>query len=226
MTSDPKSNPNRAQLQDGPTYTEAEDRRVIAGLGLRLTCLWTGERWTHLFERDDPETPANAEPLGEAAESDPARPNRLRVTSPTYQELHEHPMPGGVRILLTGQETPHIFSAVVTAQIHNGDLVIEFDVADRCREAVEILGAMYLVRLDSSALVDASPGRIAWEGGPLGQGRLEFEVVDPESGSVSLAEAGRRASRVQALARIRPNDHTQRLHYRWRWSPSTSSPSH
>jgi hypothetical protein len=97
-------------------------------------------------------------------------------------------------------------------------VVLGVDIADRCRSTVEVLAATYLVQLGSSDLIDAGPGRVLWGGGALGQGRLEF-TTDGGAGSVALAEAGRRATRVQALAALDPSTHTQRLYYSWRWTP-------
>jgi hypothetical protein len=214
VSREPLPSPSHAGLD----YVEAEDRRTIAALGLRLTFFRVGERWSHSLEVGEGTGPILADGLAEVVESDPDRDDRSRVVSPTYQDVQEHPLPGGIRLLLTGQSTPHHFSAVVTARRDAAGVTIEFDVADRCREPVTTLGAMYLVRLGSSELIDAGTDRVAWEGETLGAGRLQFAADDPAS--VSLAEAGRRAARVQALARIVPTERTQRLLYRWRWSPS------
>jgi hypothetical protein len=94
--------------------------------------------------------------------------------------------------------------------------VVDIDVADRCRGPVESLAATYLVRLDSGALVDASPEIIAWNSGDPSPGRLEL-IAEPPS-RVALAEAGRQATRVQVLAAIEPGAFTHRLRYRWRWT--------
>jgi hypothetical protein len=139
------------------------------------------------------------------------------VISPAYQEIHEHPVTGGIRVLLTGQSTPHHFSAVITAYAELEGFLIAFDVADRCRQPVEAIAATYLVRLGSSDLMDAGPGRVVWGGESLHHGRLEFEADDPAT--AALSEAGRRASRVQVLARLVPATATHRLGYRWRWIP-------
>jgi hypothetical protein len=103
-------------------------------------------------------------------------------------------------------------------------VVVDVDVADRCRAPVEILAATYLVQLGSSALIDVDAGAegIAWGGDPLGGGRLEFRGGG--GADIALAEAGRRAARVQALARLVPatDHHTRRLVYSWRWTPRLS----
>lgn len=204
--------------QSGLTYRETEDRRTIAALGFRLSFFRVGDRWSHALAVGPEGGAASLEPLAEVVEGDPDRDDRTRVVSPTYQDVQEHAVPDGICLLLTGQSTPHHFSAVVTARLDAEGVTIEFDVADRCREPIAALGAMYLVRLGSSDLIDAGTGRIAWEGTARSAGRLEFAADDPAS--VSLSEAGRRGARIQALARIVSAERTQRLLYRWRWSPA------
>lgn len=209
------SEPSPPLLPSGLSYeVESEERRTIAAPGLRLTFFRIGERWSHSLHLG--EGPA----VAEVVEHDGDRDDRTRILSPTYQDLHEHLIPDGICLLLTGQLTPHHFSAVVTVRGEaDGGVVVDFDLADRCREPVATLGAMYLVRLGSNELIDAGTECVAWEGEPLGAGRLAFAAESPAS--VSLAEAGRRASRVQALARVVPTERTQRMIYRWRWTPSS-----
>ena len=98
-------------------------------------------------------------------------------------------------------------------------LMLDVDVADRCRSPVENLAATYTVRLDSGKLADAGPEAITWDNVGAGVGRLEIEAVAPST--LVLAEAGRSATRVQVLAAIQPGSFTHRLHYRWRWTSSS-----
>ena len=72
--------------------------------------------------------------------------------SPVYQELHRHTFAGdddrGVCLLLTGRLFHHHFSAAVTVSAdHDQDdaVIVDFDVADRCRADVSSLAATYLV---------------------------------------------------------------------------------
>jgi len=88
------------------------------------------------------------------------------------------------------------------------------DLADRCRAGVAVVAATYLVDLTSGALAEADPGHIAWT---LDAGRLAFEAA-AESTRVALAEAGRRATQVQALAALDPGSGTHRAIYRWTWT--------
>jgi hypothetical protein len=200
----------------GLEFLETEERRAILAPGFRLTFSRVGDRWTHdLAIGDGPAHPGAT--IATAVEGDPDRDDPSRVVSPAYQEIQPHAFDGGVRALLTGQSTPHHFSAVMTARRDAEGVSIELDVADRCRSPVVALAGTYLVRLGSGALIDAGPHRIVWEHDLLRGGRLEFLAEGPNS--VSLAEAGRQATRVQAIARIDPSTFTQRLVYGWRWTP-------
>jgi hypothetical protein len=195
----------------GLDLDQADDRLVIAARGLALTLWRHGARWEHALTAGGG-VPAVAASL----EDDAARDQPARVLSPVYQEVQRHPADDAVVFLLTGQSGPHHFSAVLSARSQRGGLTVDFDVADRCRAAVDVLAASYLVRLASGDLADAGVRRIARAGTTLGGGRLEFAAEGHTS--VALAEAGRAAARVQALARILPSTHTQRLHYRWHWT--------
>ncbi|MBV8554656.1 MAG: hypothetical protein JO116_03765 [Planctomycetaceae bacterium] len=211
----------RATTHRGIQLEEAEDRRSIVAPGLRLTFATLGARWTHALTVGG-EAGRDLLEVACAVESDPDRGDPARVVSPSYQAVQPQACAGGVRMLLTGMSVPHHFSAVVTAR-REGDgpgagVVIDVDVADRCRAPIAVLAATYLVRLGSGALLDAGPDRVVWGGGPLDQGRLEF-TTEGGPDTVALAEAGRQAARVQALARLQPTTFTQRLRYQWRWTP-------
>jgi hypothetical protein len=121
--------------------------------------------------------------------------------------------------LLTGNWFQHHFSAAVSLRIDPADdraVVFDVDVADRCRAPVEMLAATYVVQLGGGALVDAGPDRIAWRiEGPV-EGRLE--LIAGSTASLTLAEAGRTATRVQVIAAIEPASFTHRLRYQWRWA--------
>jgi hypothetical protein len=196
-------------------WTESDDRAVMAGPGLLVTFARTGGRWTHRLEFDETE-------FVMAVESDPERDDATRVVSPVYQEIQQHERTDapGLCALLTGQLAQHHFSAAMSLfrDVEQPNrLVLDIDIADRCRAPIESLAATYLVRLDSGALVDAGPNMIAWN---LLQGRLELDAEPPSV--LALAEAGRHATRVQALAAIQPGTFTHRLRYRWRWTSVSS----
>jgi hypothetical protein len=187
----------------------------ISGGDVSWTFLRDGDRWIHHLRLDAHGT------LAATVEPDPMTADPARVVSPTYQDLQEHRVGRGVCLLLTGQATPHHFSAVVTARRDGPSRVVEFDIADRCRAPMEFLAATYVVRLGSGGLLDADRGRVVWGGDALAGGRLEFTTRGGDT--VVLAEAGRGAARVQALAKLDPSIHTQRLFYTWRWTPAGES---
>ena len=205
----------RPMPHPGFQFEEAEDRRVLVVSGLRLIFSKAGARWSHALAIGD-----GREPVAASFEGDPHRDSPTRVVSPAYQEIQPHDVEGGARWLLTGQSSPHHFSAVVTVRAIEDAIAIEFDVADRCRAPIEALAATYQLPLGPGALIDASSERIVWQANAWG--KLEFSAGPGTS--FALAEAGRQATRVQALARLVPTAFTHRLIYHWRWSPPDPSP--
>jgi hypothetical protein len=206
---------------------QTDDQIFISGPGARITFARTGDHWTHhlAFHSQTSENEAWTE-IAAAVESDPQRDDPARVVSPVYQEIHRHEFAGdqlrGFCLLLTGSLFQHHFSAAMCLYRDPGApniIVLEFDIADRCRAPVSSLAATYLVRLGSSALAEASAREIGWTGETLGAGRLRLRAES--STTLALAEAGRHATRVQTLAAINPASFTQRLRYCWRWA-STS----
>jgi hypothetical protein len=198
-------------------FETGDDRQTIHAPGLRLTFRRGGERWAHALAVGDG-TSDLLIGVAESVEGDTDRDDPARVISPAYQDVQPHFAEGNTCALLTGQSTPHHFSAVVTARRDGPSTVVEVDVADRCRGPIDVLAATYLVQLGSGDLVDAGPGRIIWGGQALGRGRLELTAGG--ASDLAMAEAGRRATRVQALARLDPATYTQRLVYSWRWTPA------
>jgi len=154
---------------------------------------------------------------------EPADPSR--VLNPVYQELVRHKPPAargtGLCLLLTGSYLEHHFSAVfrlLRDQAMPSWVVLDVDVADRCRAPVHKLAATYRVHDGEGKplLIDAGPHRIAWSGGRLGSGMLELMAEPP----ARVAAEGEHAFRttVQVEAQIDPLTKTQRLHYCWRWT--------
>jgi hypothetical protein len=191
-------------------------RVVMTGRGLVVPYVKQGDFWTHFLEIDNS---GQSIEIVRAFESDPDRDQPARVVSPVFQEVHRHDPHGAVGLLLTGNWFQHHFSAAVSLALDPGDqhaAVLDVDVADRCRATVEMLAATYVVRLDGGALVDAKPDRIVWQVDGSIEGRLEL-IAGPNV-SLTLAEAGRTATRVQILAAIEPGAFTHRLRYQWRWA--------
>jgi hypothetical protein len=144
------------------------------------------------------------------------------VVSPVYQEIHRHEIAtdpiGSLCVLLTGRLHQHHFSAAVHLFHDPNDpsyAVLEIDVADRCRSPVSSLAATYLVRLGSGALADAHPQKITWREST--ETTLDLDLRCDPASVLGLAEAGRTATRVQAVAAIDPMVFTHRLRYCWRW---------
>jgi hypothetical protein len=206
----------------GFTWEQADDRIVIRAPGARITFVRIGDRWTHhLSIGTKPGVDDAATELVSVIESDAKHDDSTRIVSPVYQEIQRHEFAGdqlrGLCVLLTGHLFQHHFSAAVSVlrdPEKTDFVVLEIDVADRCRAPVSALAATYLVRLGSSVLTGASPRAIAWSE----PGSLELSCEPPAT--LAMAEAGRQATRVQALATIDPLLFTHRLRYRWRWASS------
>ncbi len=144
--------------------------------------------------------------------------------NPVYQDLVKHELPrqhgDGLCVLLTGSWFQHHFSSVFSLyreQATPTSIILEVDLADRCRAPVEKLAATYSVdhRGAKPERIDTLPGMVAWRGGSLAEGRLELlaeppaQLIGPELHPSTL---------VRVEARIDPHSFTQRLHYRWRWT--------
>jgi hypothetical protein len=190
----------------GITIEEGGDRHTVVTPRLRLTFQWAGDRWSHTLEWTGPA-------IVRSVESDPQREydEPALVISPAYQQVGFQKNDASVQALLVGQAGSHHFSAAFTVQESPRETIVEVDVADRCREPVEALACTYTVGLTSSELVDADSSRIVWE---CTGGRITLEAAEPRA-LLTLAEAGRGATRVQAAASIRPGTATHRWAYRW-----------
>jgi hypothetical protein len=198
--------PAMAESETVIAIEEGGDRPAIVTPRLRLTFQWTGDRWSHALE-----WPGVV--VARSVESDPRRERDepARVISPAYQQVGFQRNGARVQALLVGQAGAHHFAAAFTVKEIGGATIVEVDVADRCRSDVSALASTYAVSLTSSDLRDADPARIVWE---IAGERLTFESAEPPS-LLTLAEAGRSATRVQAGATIRPETATQRWAYRW-----------
>ena len=189
------------------------ERRSISTENFCLEFEWTEDRWVHSLVQ------ASRDPRRVFAwtlEGDPGRDDPARVVSPTYQQLHFQGERSAIQTLLVGQAGPHHFSAVFAFEEDpDGSVRIGVDVADRCRHPTEALASTYTVGASSDELVEASPSAAVWD---FGAGRLTFSATPPAQ--VALAEAGRRATQIQALAGADPLAPTRRYVYQWYWEPA------
>ncbi len=207
-------------------WQQTDDCCVIDAPGGQLVFLRTGDRWAHELTFGV-RAGEKAVALVSTVEANSGQADPTRVLSPVYQELQRHEFVGdqmrGICVLLTGHMHQHHFSASVSAyRDPEADrfVVLEIDIADRCRTEVSSLAATYLVRLGSSQLADAGQQAIVWSGLAENEvaGPSQLELRCHPSASLALAEAGRNASRIQILAAINPTTFTHRLRYRWRWA--------
>jgi hypothetical protein len=201
----------------GFVWEQSDDRTEMCAPGLGIVFQRAGALWTHAVLLPS----GDGVEIARAVEFDLERDDPTRIVSPVYQELqrHESTVAEALCLLMTGTLFKHHFSAVVslgTDPDRPDGLLLDIDVADRCRTPVEHLAATYTVKLDSGALADAGPRAIIWDKIGRNGGRLELVAVAPST--LALAEAGRSATRVQVLAAIQPGSFTHRLHYRWRWT--------
>ena len=204
-----------------PTLEDSPDAIALLASGLRLTFRRDADRWTHAIERLDGPEPRELARALEAREETGSDPSRL--LSPAFQEIHIQRPDGdddALQALLVGQIGPHHVSAVFTIRDGADGASITVEVADRCRLEVAALASTYVVSLSSSELRDATTAEASWDLGPDPPSILTFNVEPPSL--LGLREAGRRASHVQAAARIEAGGATHCWSYSWslRRSPS------
>jgi hypothetical protein len=215
------------------SWEEGDDRVIIGAPCARITFLRRDDRWIHeitLTDDSGERASMSASWLVKSLECGLDHADPQRIVSPVYQEIHRHEVPGqkfrAVRVLLTGHLFEHHFSAAVSVMPDPQEprfAVLEFDVADRCRAPVQVLAATYVVAAGSNELVDAGPHGVVWTGLGPGVAKIRMEMRCEPPVTLAMAEAGRQATRVQALAAIDPSLFTHRLAYRWRWSCESSS---
>ncbi len=208
---EPTSNPEfLAEIDDDSAV--ASLRGPTFGVAFRRLA----DRWSeNLIPSESGQILARSHP-GASDGDDPAR-----VIHPVYQEVQVHGPARGASacLLLTGLSFAHHFSAAVTISVdrERAETVhVDYDVADRCRSPIQVLAATYVVSLDSGSLESADAGRIVWRVAGSPGGRLELAASAPST--LTMAEAGRTATRVQILAPIEVATFTHRLRYGWRWT--------
>lgn len=151
-----------------------------------------------------------------------------RIENPVYQELVPHEFHAGsspgLCALLTGSSLNHHFSAVFSLYRDAETLdciVLDVDVADRCRGPVEKLAATYLVSGKSlgGEPRQSSPTSLQWQGEAPHSGRIELIAIPLATVDRLMSPSGDVCAQI--LARIDPESHTQRLRYRWRWASNS-----
>jgi hypothetical protein len=199
----------------GQFHIEQDESHLCIVWGVGLLFLRKDDRWVHVVQATRP--PFLSRPLIVAShEWDEARDDPERVASPVFQELQLHrDADGRPHVLLLGMSGAHHFSADFLCEDRDGMSRIAVDVAERCRRAdASFHASTYDVDLDSGQLAAADASTIAWD---ADAGRLTL-AAGPST-SLAMAEAGRRATRVQALAEIGVVVATRRWQYSWSLAP-------
>lgn len=204
--------------EDVPAPFVIEDKgdvRSIVGPGFALIFRRLGDRWTHSIEVARTEG-GPRETVATSLEWDADRDDPTRVASPVIQELQLQGIERGRRQALgIGMSGSHHFSAAFEVTGKDGNVSLTVDIADRCREpGLASLASTYTALLRSGDLLACDDSAITWD---LGRRLLRF-AAGPST-RVALAEAGRRATRVQALAEIGVAGATRRWQYSWSLSP-------
>jgi hypothetical protein len=151
-----------------------------------------------------------------------------RIDNPVFQEVVPHGFSGdtgtGLVALLTGSCLNHHFSAVFSLYREPetaGCIILDVDVADRCRGPVEKLAATYVVGAKSFGAEPrhVSAQSIEWRSEDSHLGRIELVAIPFATVDLRASSSGDMHAQIQA--KIDPASHTQRLRYRWRWTRSS-----
>ena len=194
-----------------PTIENSGEIRSIVGSDFALIFERSDDRWTHAIA-------VAGEPIARSVEWYADRDDPARVVSPVFQELHFQTDPAGNhQALLVGMSGTHHFSAVFTLTEAETATTLAVDIADRTRSQAIALASTYTVMLNSSDLADCDESAISWS---LPAHRLEFRAGTMTK--VGAAEAGRRATRVQAWIEASAPPATHRWQYEWRFTRHAS----
>jgi hypothetical protein len=193
-----------------PVLVSEGDVRSIADRDFALVFERIGDRWTHSIEGARSHlTPR--EMIARAVEWDADRDDHLRVAGPVFQELQfQTDSEGRHQALLLGMSGRHHFSAAFALVPSEGGINLSVDIADRCRDEVVTVCSTYTALLHSGELVHADVQRIEWD-----LGSRSLILAAGPSTSLSMAEAGRRATRVQATAISEAGESTRRWAFSW-----------
>ncbi len=196
-----------------PVFENSGDLRTIVGPDFALIFERADDRWTHsIAVSASPGAPR--ETIARAIEWAHDRDDPTRVVSPVFQELHfQNHSDGTPQALLVGMSGRHHFSAVFSLVERAEGSTLSVDVADRAPSDVVALASTYAVMLHSGDLEGCDESMICWS---ISDRRLRFQAV--ASARVGLAEAGRRATRVQVGIDANSSTPTRRWQYSWDFS--------
>ena len=198
---------------DSPAWFQVDregDHLVIETRGLSIRFDRPDDRWTHAIlaprTLDGP-----PETIARAVEWSPTPGEPDRVAGPVFQEMQMQLDPEGrPQILLLGMSGRHHFSGVFTLSKTANGITLAVDVVDRCRGELAALASTYTVALHSGDLVASDQTSVTWS---LDGCRLDFTAGD--STQLALAEAGRGATRVQAIWVESGKSQSRRWQYDW-----------
>ncbi len=210
------------------TIEESDDEKSIVTPNCRLVFRRIGERWVHSIEVG---TGLERCVFAQTVEADPDRDDYRQVVSPTYQDLHFQNDERGTHALLVGQYGPRHFSAAIQVAYREGRrpedhtpgpafTTIEVDVAERCRERIEVLASTYTI--PSSDLRDKGVWEVSAQGW-VGQAALILNTSQSPEARVVLSQESARTFRVQIVRTLLPSQSGSRLVYRWQVTNAGSS---
>jgi hypothetical protein len=198
----------------------AADRHALVTPNFRIRFDWVEDRWIHAL---DLSIGGSWRMVAATVESSREPTEAERVVSPAYQDVRLEGGADEMRALLLGQSGPHHFSAVVAMKETDHSVLLDVDVADRCRGSIFALAATYRIDLAASELESAGSEGVIWR--PEGSnGVLVFGQAGQHNHPtrIALAESGRRSALVQAASVLDPDLTTHRLYYSWRWATDST----
>jgi hypothetical protein len=202
-----------------------DDRRLVLAdrrFGVRLAFERWYDVWCHtLGALINPRDPLNdqgdfATALG-SAEARPEAPPDSVPPSPSYQELHHDPDQDPRQVLLVGKFGPHHYSAVFALREEVADsgarsLLLDVDVADRCRTPAPVLACTYAVR-SIAPFASLEGGAVAFGSAPSPAEEFFRIEAEPPVGLHVRPHGLGGGSLVQLTVATDPAAATHRLRY-------------
>jgi hypothetical protein len=220
------------------TIAERDGAWEILTPDFRLTFLRLDDRWTHRIDV----SPGPWQTFATPVEWTTAAESPLRVLGPVYQEVQVKNEGDSVVALAVGQAGPHHFAAAVrvrhqyteteptrAAGLVLSKSVISFDVADRCRSAVESFDCRYVVHDESGPSLlgpcdeytpqPYAPEReeVCWEtrAGSTWGVYFRSQNLGTERGLIRVTEDASGSYEVRLAAATLVPGGTNRLRYAW-----------